>query len=392
MESHKVNKVKKRSSPKNETQLHFMAESMPQKIFTATPKGTIDYLSPQWEEYAGIPIDKIMGSGMAKLLLPEEFEPLSKLWLNTIQSGKPLFIEHRLRRHDGEYRWHVTQARPMRDKSGKIMKWFGSSTDIHDSKTSQEREHQLTLQALSLTREREKLLELNASKDEFISLASHQLRTPATVVKQYLNMILDGFVGDIPTELREMIEKANESNDRQIEIVDDLLRVARLDAGKVKLVKSVVNILPLVQEVLTEHLTILDERKQTANISYSESGISANIDRSRMKMVLENLLDNASKYSPEGKRIHISITKRSDAVSIAFKDEGVGIAEEDIPKLFRKFSRLNNSLSVTVGGTGLGLYWAKRIVTLHSGTIDVRSKPGRGSVFTVILPGKPVSL
>ena len=392
MQNNKARKLNRHTPTKSESQLQFMAESMPEKIFTATPDGTVDYLSPQWEEYAGMPTSEFLGKGWAKLLLRDDLEHIAKLWQHSMKSGKPFFVEHRLRRHDGEYRWHITRARAMHDKNDNIIKWFGSSTDVNDTKTSQEREHKLTLQALSLTKEREKLLALNASKDEFISLASHQLRTPATIVKQYLNMILDGFVGDLSPELREMIMKANESNDRQIEIVDDLLRVARLDAGKVKLVKNIVNILPLVQEVLNEHLTILEERKQTASITYSESGISAHIDRSRMKMVLENLLDNASKYSPEGKKITIAITKRPDAVAIAIKDEGVGIDEEDIPKLFRKFSRLDNPLSVAVGGTGLGLYWAKRIVTLHSGTIDVRSKPGIGSVFTVILPLKPVSL
>ena len=392
MENHKAPRLKRRTSSKGEAQLRFMAESMPQKIFTVTPEGKIDYLSPQWEEYTGMPAAEFISDGWERLLGPEEFTHISKLWVHAMKSGEPIFVEHRLRRHDGEYRWHVTQARAMHDKSGTIVKWFGSSTDVDDTKTSQEREHKLTVQAVSLTRERQKLLALNASKDEFISLASHQLRTPATIVKQYLNMILDGFVGELSPELREMLQKANDSNDRQIEIVDDLLRVARLDAGKIKLVKNVVNILPLVQEVVTEHLTILEERKQSATINYSESGISAMIDRPRLKMVIENLLDNASKYSPEGKKITISITKRSDAVSISIKDEGVGIDERDIPKLFRKFSRLNNPLSVAVGGTGLGLYWAKRVVTLHGGTIDLRSKLGSGSVFTVILPGKPVSI
>ncbi len=392
MENRKAPKLKKRTPTKSEAQLQFMAESMPQKIFTATPEGKIDYLSPQWEQYVGIPAVQFIDKGWDQLFTDEEFRHIAKLWRHAMKTGEPFFVEHRLRRHDGEHRWHITQARAMHDKNGTIVKWFGSSTDINDTKTSQEREHKLTLQALSLTREREKLLALNASKDEFISLASHQLRTPATIVKQYLNMILDGYAGAISPELREMIQKANESNDRQIEIVDDLLRVARLDAGKIKLVKSVTGIIPLVQEVVTEHLTIIEERKQTTAINYNESGISAMIDRSRMKMVLENLLDNASKYSPEGKKITITVTKRTDAVAIAIKDEGVGIDEEDMPKLFRKFSRLNNSLSVAVGGTGLGLYWAKRIVTLHGGMIDVRSKPGAGSVFTVVLPGKPVSI
>lgn len=392
MENRKAPKLKKRTPSKSEAQLQFMAESMPQKIFTATPEGTVDYVSPQWQEYTGMLPTELVGNGWEKLFTPEEFTHIAKLWRHAMKSGEPFFVEHRLRRHDGECRWHITQARAMHDKSGTIIKWFGSSTDINDTKTSQEREHKLTLQALSLTREREKLLALNASKDEFISLASHQLRTPATIVKQYLGMILDGFVGELSPEMREMVQKANDSNDRQIEIVDDLLRVARLDAGKIKLVKSTVGILPLVQEVVTEHLTILEERKQTTTINYNESGISAMIDRSRMKMVIENLLDNASKYSPEGKKITITITKRTDAVAIAIKDEGVGIDEEDMPKLFRKFSRLNNPLSVAVGGTGLGLYWAKRIITLHGGMIDVRSRPGSGSVFTIILPGKPVSI
>lgn len=392
MENRKAPKLKKRTPSKSEAQLQFMAESMPQKIFTATPEGTVDYVSPQWQEYTGMLPTELVGNGWEKLFTPEEFTHIAKLWRHAMKSGEPFFVEHRLRRHDGECRWHITQARAMHDKNGTIIKWFGSSTDINDTKTSQEREHKLTLQALSLTREREKLLALNASKDEFISLASHQLRTPATIVKQYLGMILDGFVGELSPEMREMVQKANDSNDRQIEIVDDLLRVARLDAGKIKLVKSTVGILPLVQEVVTEHLTILEERKQTTTITYNESGISAMIDRSRMKMVIENLLDNASKYSPEGKKITITITKRTDAVAIAIKDEGVGIDEEDMPKLFRKFSRLNNPLSVAVGGTGLGLYWAKRIITLHGGMIDVRSRPGSGSVFTIILPGKPVSI
>lgn len=392
MENRKAPKLKKRTRTKSETQLQFMAESMPQKIFTATPDGKIDYLSPQWEEYVGIHAAEFMDRGWEQLFTDEEFKHIAKLWRHAMKTGEPFFIEHRLRRHDGEHRWHITQARAMHDENGTIVKWFGSSTDINDTKTSQEREHKLMLQALSLTRERQKLLALNASKDEFISLASHQLRTPATIVKQYLGMILDGFVGELPPELHEMVQKANDSNDRQIEIVDDLLRVARLDAGKIKLVKSVVNILPLVQEVMTEHLAILEERKQSVVVNYSESGISAMIDRSRMKMVLENLLDNASKYSPEGKKITITIAKRTDAVTIAIKDEGVGIDEDDMPKLFRKFSRLNNSLSVAVGGTGLGLYWAKRITILHGGTIDVRSKPGKGSVFSVILPTKPVSI
>jgi signal transduction histidine kinase len=111
-----------------------------------------------------------------------------------------------------------------------------------------------------------------------------------------------------------------------------------------------------------------------------------------MRMVIENLLDNASKYSVDGRDITITITKHTEAATIAIKDEGFGIAKDEIPLLFHKFSRLDNPLSVTVGGTGLGLYWAKRIVSLHGGTIEVKSKPGEGSIFTIVLPGKKMSI
>jgi PAS domain S-box-containing protein len=366
-------------------ELRFMAESMPQMIFVARPDGSIAYVSPQWEEYSGIPLQELLGSNWTQILHPDEYQSVADTWQHSMKTGEPLSVEHRMRRKDGVYRWHISQARARRGNNGKILGWYGSCTDIDDSKKSLSREHALTV-------EREKLLELNASKDEFISLASHQLRTPATAVKQYLNMVLDGYAGKLTPKLEDMIEKANGSNDRQIDIVDDLLRVARVDAGKVKLIKSVTNLVPLVQEVVNEYGNLLEERNQEVHIVYKQPSISALIDPFRMRMVIENLLDNASKYSVDGKDITITITKHAEAVTIAIKDEGFGIAKDEIPRLFHKFSRLDNPLSVTVGGTGLGLYWAKRIVSLHGGNIEVKSKPGEGSIFTIVLPGKKVSI
>jgi PAS domain S-box-containing protein len=371
---------------KSEEQLRFMAESLPQKIFTSDPDGITEYINPQWSEYSGSPSLHIMDRSKGSLIHEDDLEFSMDRWRYSLESGEPFSIEHRMRRHDGMYRWHITRAKPMRDDKGKIVRWFGSSTDIHDSKISLQREHELTIQAVTLSKQREKLLALNASKDEFISLASHQLRTPATVVKQYLHLILDGYAGDINPSAMEMIAKANASNERQIEIVDDLLRVARLDAGKIVLDKNMVNIVPLVQEVANELHAIYDERNQQLTITYSEPGISTSLDQPRIKMVLENLLDNASKYSPHGKTVRVAIKKDNGDVTIAIKDQGVGIKQKDIPKLFQKFSRLANPLSVSVGGTGLGLYWAKRVVELHNGTIEVESSYGEGSEFSVILP------
>lgn len=373
-------------SASTDDQLRFLAESMPQMIFTSLPDGTTEYLNKQWAEFSGISIDGLKAGEREALIHPDDAKESMRKWKRALKSGKTFSMEHRLRRHDGTYRWHITRARAMLDIENHIIKWFGSSTDIHDSKLALQRAHHLNIRALTLTKQREELIERNAFKDEFISLASHQLRTPATVVKQYLNLILDGYAGTLSPALEEMVRRADTSNERQIEIVDDLLRVARLDAGKVELAKKRTNIVPLAQEVINEHYTILDERHQTASVVYTKPGISAVIDPGRVKMVIENIVDNASKYSPPHTKILVTVEKKKNAVSISVKDEGVGIETHDIPKLFHKFSRLPNTLSISVGGTGLGLYWAKRVIELHGGSISVKSSRTKGSTFVVTLP------
>lgn len=233
----------------------------------------------------------------------------------------------------------------------------------------------------------EHLIELNRTKDEFISLASHQLRTPATGVKQYIGMVLEGFVGNISEAQRSILTKAYESNERQLRIVSDLLKVAQVDAGKVTLKKDSVNIVALMKDVIREQQGTYRERRQKVKFSHDSNIILATIDKDRIRMVLENLLDNASKYSDEGKTVAVTIDN-SDAhrVCIDIQDSGVGVAKEDQDKMFEKFSRIHNPLSAHVGGTGLGLYWAKKIIDLHGGHISFASEENKGTTFTIYLP------
>lgn len=234
----------------------------------------------------------------------------------------------------------------------------------------------------------EHIMELGRTKDEFISLASHQLRTPATGVKQYIGMILEGFVGDITPGQRDILTKAYESNERQLRIVSDLLKVARVDAGKVQLKKSDVDVSALVRDVIKEQQSTYKARHQTVKLKIPRKRIMAWIDKDRIRMVVENLCDNASKYSGDSKPITVTVDDDGNRVTVSVKDEGVGIAEKDQSKLFAKFSRIHNSLSTQVGGTGLGLYWANKIVDLHGGVIEVESKQDHGSTFTIRLPKK----
>jgi signal transduction histidine kinase len=230
------------------------------------------------------------------------------------------------------------------------------------------------------------LVDLNRSKDEFISIASHQLRTPATAVKQYLGMVLEGFVGEVEEKQRSLLMKAYDNNERQLRIVADLLKVAQVDAGQVMLKKEPVALNDLLEEVIRDLGGIISQRNQVVILNPAVSNPTADIDLNSIRMVFENLIDNASKYSEEGAQITITIENRQAEVCVIVTDEGVGIKESEKSRLFEKFSRLDNSLSTKVGGTGLGLYWAKKITTLHGGELTYQPNVPRGAIFTVEIP------
>ncbi len=232
-------------------------------------------------------------------------------------------------------------------------------------------------------------IELNQSKDEFISIASHQLRTPATAVKQYIGMLLEGFVGELQKDQFDMLQKAYQSNERQLKIVSDLLKVAQVDAGKIMFTKDYVNLNDMVYDAIYDMRGVFAARHQEIEFEAIDPAPLAFVDHDSIRMVFENLIDNASKYSEENTKIKITIHESIKNVMIDVADQGVGISSRERARLFEKFARINNPLSTKVGGTGLGLYWARKIVDLHDGTITVKSKKGQGTTFTVSLPKQP---
>lgn len=232
----------------------------------------------------------------------------------------------------------------------------------------------------------QELIELNRSKDEFIALASHQLRTPATAVKQYVGMILEGFAGEIDANQRNMLKTAYESNDRQLNIINDILRVAQLDLNKITLRPEPTNMNKLVDDIVSEHKPSFEHRHQSIDFKKPDKPIEARVDAENIRMAISNVVDNASKYTPENKNIAIGLGCSDHKAVVTVRDEGVGIDADDLCLLFNKFTRISNPLSIKVGGSGLGLYWAKEIINLHGGTIKVNSAPQKGTTFIIELP------
>ncbi len=223
------------------------------------------------------------------------------------------------------------------------------------------------------------------AKDEFISLASHQLRTPATGVKQYLGMLIEGYAGDLDEKQLAFVKTAYDSNEKQIDIISSILKTAQIDSGAYKVIKTPQSLLALIDTVLTDFKPVFMMRGQQLKIEVSPE-LEVDVDGDELCVALSNLIENASKYSPDGTVITIKTTQSSQATTIRVADKGVGIDEADQVKIFEKFTRVDNAMSDTVNGSGLGLYWVKRIVTMHGGSITVDSVLNKGTTFIVKLP------
>jgi len=300
-------------------------------------------------------------------------------------------FECRVKTKDGQYVWlHTDASVYSRTPDGMLEYVVNACVDITEQKLFEEKLLRIAKQLQSsqnaLRAEHDQLIALNVAKDEFVSIASHQLRMPATGVKQYIGLLLQGYAGELSDAQLTILRAAYDSNERQLDIISNLLSTSRLDAGKVQLHKKVCDLVSLTQQVISELQEKLQDRKQRVTFAYKASPVNVFVDERLILMVIENLLDNAGKYSPDGKEIEVSLVIKGAEAILSIRDHGYGIPKADQMKLFKKFSRIENPLTENISGTGLGLYWAKKVVDLHDGDVKLKSSTKNGSVFTVTLP------
>lgn len=230
---------------------------------------------------------------------------------------------------------------------------------------------------------------LQQAKDELLSLASHQLRTPATGVKQYLGMVIDGFAGAIKKDQSRLLEQAYKSNERQLQIINEFLYVAKLGSGSLTTTRHQFDLAPVVRDVYEEMKIDIQDKHHKVSVRIPRT-VPVYADEHSVRMIIENLLSNAIKYTPPGGSIAITVKKSSREVAVSVADTGIGIDKKDIPLLFKQFSRIPNELSVEVSGSGIGLYLAQQLAIRNGGYISVESERGEGSTFTAHIPVRRV--
>lgn len=353
-------------------------------IFLLDVEGNIASWNPGAQKLKGYTPTEIIGKHFSVFYPQKDVDVKKPEWELevAIREGHVEDEGWRLRK-DGTRFWANVVITALKGDNGKLVGFAKVTRDISERKKHEE---ELRHANQKLRKQSAELRELNEAKDDFISLASHQLRTPASGVKQFLGLVLQGYAGDISEKQKEFLTRAYESNDRQIELINDLLRVAQLDAGKLTLKKVSCDIVDLTKDVASEQNNAFILRNQKVTYDVPAVPVTAKVDALHIRMVLENLIDNASKYTPDGGKLGISVTEKNHVITIAITDNGVGISEKSQIKLFKKFSRIPNNLSEKVGGTGLGLYWAYKIVQLHGGDMTVSSVPGVKTTFLVTLP------
>lgn len=235
-----------------------------------------------------------------------------------------------------------------------------------------------------LHRANEKLQELDKLKDEFVTLASHELRTPMAAIRGSLSTILEGYAGDIPQEAREFLSAAYNENDRLIRLVNNLLNISRIEAGRLAFHLGDVNLDLSITEVVSNLQMAAKEKYLT--LVYQSAGIPHVLaDADKVREVLVNLIGNAVKYTHKG-GVTIVTERKDTMVVTSVTDTGSGIAKEDQDLLFKKFSQVRGSYAKPTGGTGLGLYICKQIVEGLKGKIWLESTLGKGSTFFFALP------
>jgi PAS domain S-box-containing protein len=333
--------------------------------------GKITYVNQAFEKILGWKSEEILGTYIAELIPQQNASgdsvPFNEMILNKVLAGEVIIA-------DLSNPFYLTR----KDKSN-----FPASTIVTPIILDGE-----IIGAVKTFRDITKEKEIDKAKTEFVSLASHQLRTPLSTVNWYTEMLLAGDVGKLTADQERYLQEVYRGNQRMVSLVNALLSVSRMDLGTFVLEPEPTDFALLVQNVVEEQTFQIDRKKIVFSNTFQKSIPFIQADTKLLSMVVQNLLSNAVKYTPEKGTVALSIIQTSDKKSLQFKivDSGYGIPKNQQDKIFTKLFRADNVREKDTEGTGLGLYIAKSIIDNSGGKLWFESKENKGSTFFVELP------
>lgn len=345
----------------SEARFRTLAEHIPTLTWMARPDGHIYWYNPRWYEYTGTTLQEMEGWGWQKVHHPKELPKVMEQWKNSIKTGEPFEMVFPLRGADGIFRPFLTRITPLRDRKNNVVQWFGTNTDITKQK------------------------ELERQKDDFLGIASHELKTPVTSIKAYGQVLQAMFARKGDKMAVDQLKKMDAQINKLTNLIEDLLDVTKIQSGRLEFHEEYFDFNELVDEIV-EELQLTTQKHTLIKKFGAAKRIYA--DRERIGQVLINLITNAIKYSPHNKKIVITTDAEKNTVILCVKDFGVGIPKNKQGKVFEQFFRVSGPNQSTFPGLGLGLYVSSEIIKREGGRIWVESIEGKGSTFCFSIPIK----
>jgi PAS domain S-box-containing protein len=349
---------------KGEENLKLVLESLPQITSTSSADGTNIFFNKFFFEYSGLSKEEATINGWNSILHPEEIDEVLNQWEECKKRGCDFYREIRLKRKsDGVYRWHISHITPIKNNKGEIVQWIATATDIHEQKIKEQK------------------------KDEFLSIASHELKTPLTSVSAYLQLLQITPHEDIEKSTL-YTEKALQSVERLKELISELLDVSKIQNGKLNLNMTTFNFTKMVNECIeaTQYTGSKHMILRSGEIAGDFYG-----DEERLKQVVINLLSNAIKYSPDAETVEVDLSEKDGEITVSVKDYGIGISADNLKRIFERYYRVEGQ-DIHFQGLGIGLFISMDIIQRHDGKLYVESEPGKGSTFYFTLKNKGRSI
>ena len=351
----------------SEQRFRVLVEGAAQAVWETDASGRVLADSPSWRAYTGQLLEDWLARGWLGAIHPEDHDNAWHQWHEAVTRGRPVNAEFRLMKAGNGWRWTNVRAEPLRGPGGSVLKWVGMNIDITERKMAEIA-----------------LREADRRKGEFLATLGHELRNPLAALVTGLEAQAALPPGPELERIRGMMERQARQLSR---LVDDLLDIARISRGTIELRREPLDLSEAVREAVAESLPGQMGVNVRVTLDLPEEPLPVDADPVRLSQVLNNLLGNAAKFSQEGSEIRVRVQREGHCSVVSVRDDGVGIDPETLSRIFDLFAQGPHAPFLPQGGLGIGLAMVRKLLELHGGSVEARSKGmGHGSEFIVRLP------